>query len=72
MYLLPQSRKKADKIYNYYSIAESYRETGKSHIRIIWRLGHLTNLKAHQIRQVIKIIQSEEDIVLSLEDIIFS
>lgn len=72
MYLLPQSRKKAGKIYNYYSIAESYREAGISHIRIIWRLGHLTDLKAHQIRQVIKIIQSEEDVVLSLEDIIFS
>lgn len=72
MYLLPQPRKKAGRIYNYYSIAESYRETGESHIRIIWRLGHLTDLKAHQIRQVIKIIQSEEDVVLSLEDIIFS
>lgn len=72
MYLLPQPRKKAGKIYNYYSIAESYREAGESHIRIIWRLGHLTDLKAHQIRQVIKIIQSKEDIVLSLEDIIFS
>jgi len=72
LYLLPQPRKKAGKIYSYYSIAESYREAGKSHIRIIWRLGHLTDLKAHQIRQVIKIIQSEEDVVLSLEDIIFS
>jgi len=72
LYLLPQPRKKAGKIYSYYSIAESYRETGKSHIRIIWRLGHLTDLKAHQIRQVIKIIQSEEDVLLSLEDIIFS
>jgi len=72
LYLLPQPRKKAGKIYSYYSIAESYRETGKSHIRIVWRLGHLTDLKAHQIRQVIKIVQSKEDVVLSLEDIIFS
>jgi len=72
LYLLPQPREKAGKVYSYYSIAESYREASKSHIRIIWRLGHLTDLKAHQIRQVIKIIQSEEDVVLSLEDIIFS
>ena len=71
MYLLPQPRKKAGKIYTYYSIAESYREAGNSHIKIIWRLGHLSELKAHQIRQVIKIIQTKEDIVLSLEDIIF-
>jgi len=47
-------------------------ETGKSHIRIIWRLGRLTDLKAHQIRQVIKIIQSKGDVLLSLEDVIFS
>jgi len=72
LYLLPQPREKAGKVYSYYSIAESYREAGESHIRILWRLGHLTDLKAHQIRQVIKIIQSEEDVVLSLEDIIFS
>jgi transposase len=72
LYLLPQPRKKAGKIYNYYSIAESYREAGKSRIRIIWRLGHLTDLKAHQIQQVIKIIQSKEDVVFSLEDVIFS
>jgi len=72
LYLLPQPCRKADKIYKYYSIAESYREAGKPHIRIVWRLGHLTDLKAHQIRQVIKTIQSEEDVVLSLEDIIFS
>jgi len=72
LYLLPQPREKAGKIYKYYSIAESYRQAGRSHIRIIWRLGHLTDLKAHQIRQVIKVIQSEDDVLLSIEDIIFS
>lgn len=72
MYLLPQPREKAGKIYKHYSIAESYWEAGKSHIRILWRLGHLTDLKAHQIRQIIKLIQSEEDVLLSVEDIIFS
>jgi len=72
LYLLPQPCKKAGKIYKYYSIAESYREAGRSQIRIIWRLGRLTDLKAHQIRQVIKIIQSKGAVLLSLEDIIFS
>jgi len=72
LYLLPQPCRKADKIYKYYSIAESYREAGKSRIRIIWRLGRLTDLKAHQIRQVIKVIQSKEDTLLSLRNIIFS
>jgi len=71
LYLLPQPCKKADKIYKYYSIAESYREASKSRIRIIRRLGRLTDLKAHQIRQVIK-IQLKEDVLILLEDIIFS
>src|SRR5665648_1117918 len=71
MYLQQHPRKKKDDIYNYYSIAESYREDGKSKKRIIAYLGALTPEKVQQIRNVLKISISPHTIVTTLDDLIF-
>ena len=71
MYLQQHPRKKKDDIYNYYSIAESYREDGKSKKRIIAYLGALTPEKVQQIRNVLKISISTDTIVTTLDDLIF-
>jgi len=71
MYLQQHPRKKKDEIYNYYSIAESYREDGKSKKRIISYLGALTPEKAQQIRNILKINISTDTIVTTIDDLIF-
>jgi len=71
MYLQTHPKKKKDDIYNYYSIAESYREDGKSKKRIITYLGKLTPEKAQQIRNVLKITPPTDTIVTTLDDLLF-
>jgi len=71
MYLQQHPRKKKDDIYNYYSIAESYREDGKSKKRIISYLGALTPEKAQQIRNILKINISTDTIVTTIDDLVF-
>ena len=71
MYLQTHPKKKKDDIYNYYSIAESYREDGKSKKRIISYLGKLTPEKAQQIRNVLKISLSTNTIVTTIDDLLF-
>jgi len=72
MYLLTQTKKHNSKTYKYYSIAQSYREGKRTHIRIIHRLGHLSDQEAEQIRVALKLSQADKKAVLSLEDVIFS
>lgn len=71
MYLQLHPRKKKDDTYNYYSIAESYREDGKSKKRIITYLGKLTPEKAQQIRNVLKMSMSTDTIVTTTDDLLF-
>jgi len=70
MYLQAHPKKKKDDIYNYYSLAESYREDGKSKKRIISYLGKLTPEKAQQIRNVLKISLSTDTIVTTIDDLL--
>lgn len=70
MYLQAHPKKKKDDIYNYYSLAESYREDGKSKKRIISYLGKLTPEKAQQIRNVLKISLSIDTIVTTIDDLL--
>ncbi|RZN34309.1 MAG: IS1634 family transposase [Methanosarcinales archaeon] len=71
MYLQKHPKKKKNDIYNYYSIAESYREDGKSKKRVITYLGKLAPEKAQQIRNVLKIRMSTDTIVTTLDDLLF-
>ncbi|MGP8331496.1 MAG: IS1634 family transposase, partial [Methanosarcinaceae archaeon] len=71
MYLQKHPRKKKNDTYNYYSIAESYREDGKNKKRIITYLGKLDPEKAQQIRNVLKISMSTDTIVTTIDDLLF-
>lgn len=71
MYLQTHPKKKKNNTYDYYSIAESYREDGKSKKRIITYLGKLAPEKAQQIRNVLKITPSTDTIVTTLDDMLF-
>ncbi|NOR46954.1 MAG: IS1634 family transposase [Methanosarcinaceae archaeon] len=71
MYLQTHPRKKNDDTYNYYSIAESYREDGKSKKRIITYLGKLSPEKAQQIRNVLKMSIYTNTIVANIDDLLF-
>ena len=71
MYLQSHSRKKDGKTYTYYSIAESYREDGKNKKKVLFYLGCLTPLQAQQIRNALKITQSSDTFVVSLDELLF-
>lgn len=71
MYLQTHPKKKKNDTYNYYSIAESYREDGESKKRIIRYLGKLTPEKAQQIRNILKINVSADTIVTTIDDLLF-
>lgn len=55
----------------YYSIVESYRENGKSKKRVLFYLGKLTPQQAQQIRNILKIAQSTDIFVVTLDDLLF-
>ncbi|MGP8337193.1 MAG: IS1634 family transposase [Methanosarcinaceae archaeon] len=71
MYLQTHPKKKKNDTYNYYTLAESYREDGKSKKNIISYLGKLSPEKAQQIRNVLKISQSTDTIVATIDDLLF-
>ena len=71
MQLLSQSRKKNNKTYTYYSLAESYREGKSSKKKIICYLGSLTPLKAQQIRNALKVTQTPDTFVATFDDLLF-
>ena len=71
MYLQSRTRKKNGKTYMYYSIVESYRESGKSKKRVICYLGKLTSQQAQQIRNILKVTQSADIFVVTPDDLLF-
>jgi transposase len=71
MYIQIHPKKKKDEIYNYYSLAESYREDGKNKKRIITYLGKLSPEQAQQVRNVLKISMSTDTIVTTIYDLLF-
>jgi transposase len=71
MHLQSHPRKKGGKTFKYYSISESYREDGKNKKRVLSYLGYLTPLQAQQIRNALKVTQSADTFVASLDDLLF-
>lgn len=71
MYLQSHSRKKDGKTYTYYSIAESYREDGKNKKKVLFYLGSLTPLQAQKIRNALKVTQTADTFVVSLDELLF-
>ena len=56
--------------YKSYSIAESYREDKKVRKRIIWPIGKLTDQKANQLKLILEVVQSDDQVVTRLNDIV--
>jgi transposase len=56
--------------YKSYTIAESYREGKNVRKRPIWPLGKLTDLQAHQIRLILKVVQSPGQVLTRIEDVV--
>ena len=70
MHLSYSFSKYKDKKYKSYSIAESYREGKKVKKRTIWSIGKLTDRQVDQIRLILKVVQSEDEVVTRLKDIV--
>jgi len=72
MQLLTHSKKKANgKTYTYYSIAEPYWEDKKNKKKILFYLGTLSPIQAQQIRNILKVTQSEDTFTATFEDLLF-
>jgi len=70
MHLSYSFSKYKDKKYKSYAIAESYREGKKVKKRTVWSIGKLTDRQADQIRLILKVAQSEDEVVTRLKDIV--
>jgi transposase len=72
MQLLSHSKKNAKgKTYTYYSIAEPYWEDNKNKKRNLFYLGSLNPSQARQIRNILKVTQSEDTFTATFEDLLF-
>jgi len=72
MQLLSHSKKNAKgKTYTYYSIAEPYWEDNKNKKRDLFYLGSLIPSQAQQIRNILKVTQSEDTFTTTFEDLLF-
>jgi len=72
MQLLTHSKKKDNgKTYTYYSIAEPYWEDKKNKKKILFYLGSLTPTQAQQIRNILKVTQSDDTFTATFEDLLF-
>jgi len=56
--------------YKSYKIAESYRDGKTVRKRVLWRLGKLTEQQAEQIKLILEVVQSENQVVARLKDIV--
>jgi transposase len=70
MHLSYSTSKYKGQVYKSYSIAESYRDGKISRKRTIWSIGKLTDKQANQIRLILKVAQSEDQLVTQLKDIV--
>ena len=58
------------KKYKSYTIAESYRDGKTVRKRPIWRIGKLSDQQAQQIKLILKVTQSEDQVITQLKDIV--
>jgi len=70
MFLKKSKKKYKEKSYNYYSLAESYREEGKVKHRQIAKLGALTQEQAERIRLALKVQRVDHAYVGDLSDVV--
>lgn len=70
MHLSYSTSKYKGRVYKSYSIAESYRDGKISRKRTIWSIGKLTDRQADQIRLILKVVYSEDEVVTRLKDVV--
>jgi len=70
MHLSYSFSKYKNKKYKSYALAESYREGKKVKKRTVWPIGKLTDRQADQIRLILNVVQSEDEVVTRLKDIV--
>ena len=70
MHLSYSTSRHKERTYKSYSIAESFREGKKVRKRIIWPIGKLSDQQADQVRLVLKVVQSADQVVTRLNDIV--
>ena len=70
MHLSYSTSRHKGQTYKSYSIAESYREGKKVRKRIIWPVGKLNDQQAEQLRLILKVVQSDDQVVTRLNDIV--
>ena len=70
MHLSYSTSKYKGRTYKSYSIAESYRDGRTSRKRTIWSIGKLTDQQAEQMRLILRVAQSEDEIVTRLKDML--
>ena len=70
MHLSYSTSRYKDNKYKSYTIAESYRDGNTVRKRPIWRIGKLSDQQAEQIKMILKVTQSEDQVVTQLKDIV--
>ena len=70
MHLSYSTSKYKERVYKSYSIAESYRDGKTPRKRTIWPIGKLTDRQADQIRLILGVLHSEDEVVTRLKDIV--
>ena len=70
MHLSYSFSKYKNKKYKSYALAESYREGKKVKKRTVWPIGKLTDRQADQIRLILNVVRSEDEVVTRLKDIV--
>ncbi|MDI6777264.1 MAG: hypothetical protein QMD03_08540 [Syntrophales bacterium] len=69
IHLHTHQKRRGDKIYHYYSIAEAYREEGKNKRRILSNLGALSDEEAIRIKSICKALSYPEAFVTTRDDL---
>ena len=70
MHLSYSTSKYKGRVYKSYSIAESYRDGKTIRKRTLWPIGKLTDRQAEQIRLILKVVHSEDEVVTRLKDVV--
>ena len=70
MHLSYSTSKYKGRVYKSYSIAESYRDAKTIRKRTVWPIGKLTDRQAEQIRLILKVVHSDDEVVTRLKDVV--
>jgi transposase len=70
MHLSYSTSKYKGRVYKSYAIAESYRDGKTIRKRTVWPIGKLTDQQAQQVRLILKVVHSDDEVVTRLKDVV--